>query len=112
MKTAQQPDESRKEWRDRIRKWREIDVTIEARCDNCRRWGSMGPCNSFTLASPYLCRGVCKGRGRTSVSITNNGINPNLYVLTPDERTAYADDIAEATKEAKEHGRATKWVPA
>jgi hypothetical protein len=110
MKTEQQPNESRKEWRDRIRKWREINVTIEARCDNCRRWGSMGPCNSFTLANPDLCRGMCKGRKRINLSITNNGINPNLYALTADERTVYADAIVEAVTEAKEHGRAIKWV--
>ena len=87
-------------------------MTIEARCDKCRRWGSLGPCNSFTLANPDLCRGTNKGRRRTNVSITNNGINPNLYSLTPEERTRYADAIADATIDAKDYGEASIWVRA
>lgn len=112
MIEKQRSGETRKAWRDRMRGVREIEVTVEARCDKCRSWGRPGTCNTFTLSDPALCKGLCCGPTRENVTITKNGICPNMYAPTPEEAARYADDISGAITRARSEGRARRWVSA
>lgn len=89
---------------------RTIHATYEGRCQFCGQWTTATQVAHTTfekLASgDGICRGKPKGRRRVVVSITRNGFNPSLYPLSAGEREQYADEVADATAQAKKGGRA------
>lgn len=107
-----------REERAALRTKRRIEVTREGRCRFCGQWttpSSAGHTTFDRLASGEgTCTGKPKGPYRIGVSITKNGLSPNAYSLTSDERKRYADVVADLTARvtAERGSRATEWVQA
>lgn len=105
------PDRTRPE-----RNRRQIVVTREGRCRFCGQWTTArGGHTTFArlAGGDGICTGQPKGPYRVSVGITKNGLNPNVWPMTPGERSQYRDVVERLTAavKAKGTGHASEWVP-
>lgn len=106
MTTREAPRDARA----KLRATRTLYASYEGRCQFCGQWTSAA--NGFhttwegLATGKPMCQGKPRGRRRLSLSITRNGLNPNGYPLTADDRAMYVVEIAQVTKAAKQHGQA------